>query len=126
MITYYRDDSVEITSRAIQVDRRRYPLGELAMVYYRDGGRESAGRRILGSRIALGLAPVALVVAAITLALVTIQLDAGAVTKLLLFMLAGMLALATFPLLDLTLGGIERTYDRGTRVLEIWARWHDK
>ena len=54
MITYYRDDSVEITSRAIQVDRRRYPLGELAMVYYRDGGRESAGRRILEVRFAHG------------------------------------------------------------------------
>jgi len=123
MITYYRDDSVQITSRAIQVDRRTYPLGELATVYFRDGGREPAGWRILGSRIALALAPPALVVAAIALVLVTIQMDAGGVTKLILFMVAGMLALATFPLLDLTLGGIERTYDRGTRVHEIWARW---
>jgi len=123
MITYYRDDSVQITSRAIQVDRRTYPLSELATVYFRDGGREPAGWRILGSRIALALAPPALVVAAIALVLVTIQMDAGGVTKLILFMVAGMLALATFPLLDLTLGGIERTYDRGTRVHEIWARW---
>ena len=123
MITYYRDDSIEITSRAIQVDRHKYPLGELATVYYRDGGREPTGWRILGSRVGLAIAPLALVVAAITLVLVTIQMDAGGVTKLLLFMLAGMLVLATFPLLDLTLGGMERTYDRGTRVHEIWARW---
>jgi hypothetical protein len=123
MITYYRDDSVRITSRAIQVDRRTYPLGELATVYYRDAGREPAGWRILGARIAMALVAPALVVAAIGLVLLTIQLDAGGVTKLLLFMVAGMLALATFPLLDLSLGGIERTYDRGTRVHEIWARW---
>jgi hypothetical protein len=93
------------------------------MVHYRDRGREPAGWRVLGSRVALGLAPVALAIASITLAVVTIQLDAGGGTKLLLFMLTGMLALAIFPLLDLTLGGIECTYDRGTRVLEIWARW---
>lgn len=123
MITYYRDDSVQITSRAIQVDRRMYPLGELATVYYQDGGRELAGWRILGSRVALALVPLALVVAAIALVVLTIRMDAGWVMKLLLFLLAGMLALATFPLLDLTLGGIERTYDRGTRVHEIWARW---
>ena len=123
MITYYRDDSVEITSRAIQVDRRLYPLGELATVYYRDGGRETAGWRILGSRVALALAPPVLVIAALAVALLTILMDAGFVTKLLLFMVAGMLALAVLPLLDLTLGGIERTYDRGTRVHEIWARW---
>jgi hypothetical protein len=123
MITYYRDDTVEITSRAIQVDNRLYRLGELAMVYYRDGGRGPAGRRVLRSRIALVLAPPLLVVAALTLVLLTILMDAGLVTKLLLFMVAGMLALAVLPLLDLTLGGIERTYDRGTRVHEIWARW---
>lgn len=123
MVTYYRDDSVEITSREIQVDRRRYPLGELATVYYRDGGRELAGWRILGSRIALAIAPPALVVASIALVLLTIRMDAGGVTKLVLFMVAGLLVLATLPLLDLTLGGIERTYDRGTRVHEIWARW---
>lgn len=123
MITYYRDDSVQITSRAIQVDRRTYPLGELATVYYQDGGRELAGWRILGSRVALALVPLALVVAAIAVVVLTIRMDAGWVMKLLLFLLAGMLALATFPMLDLTLGGIERTYDRGTRVHEIWARW---
>lgn len=123
MITYYHDDSVKITSRAIQVDRRAYPLGELATVYYRDGGRELAGWRILGSRITMALAPPALVVASIALVVLTIRMDAGPVTKLILFMVAGLLALATLPLLDLTLGGIERTYDRGTRVHEIWARW---
>jgi hypothetical protein len=124
MITYYRDDSIEVTSRAVQVDRRAYPLNELGMVYYRDGGRGPAGWRILGSRIAMALAPLALVAASIALALLTVRLDASAATKLILFMVAGMLALATLPLLDLMLGGIERTYDRGTRVFEIWARWH--
>lgn len=123
MITYYRDDSIKITSRAIQIERRVYPLGELATVYYRDGGRELAGWRILGSRVGFALAAPALVVAAIALALVTIQLEVGPVAKLLLFMVAGMLILGAVPLLDLTLGGVERTYDRGTRVLEIWARW---
>ena len=42
----------------------------------------------------------ALAIASITLVVVTIQLEAGGVTKLLLFMLTGMLALAIFPLLD--------------------------
>lgn len=123
MVTYYSDGSVEITSRTIQVGGSTYPLGELATVYYRDGGRGSAGWRVLGLRIAMALAPLAPVVASVALVVLTIRMDAGAVTKLILFMVAGLLALATLPLLDLTLGGVERTYDRGTRVHEIWARW---
>jgi hypothetical protein len=52
-----------------------------------------------------------------------LRMDAGLVAKLILFVIAAGLALATLPLLDLILGGMERTYDRGTRVHEIWARW---
>lgn len=122
-VTYYRDGSVEITSQAVEVDGRKYPLRELAEVYHSLGGRERSGWRTLGVRVAMALTPVAVGAAALGVALVAVRWEGGLVPRLILGALAAMLALATLPLLDLVLGGVEKTYDRGTRVREIWVRW---
>jgi hypothetical protein len=49
MRTYYRDDTVHITSSAIHVDGHRYPIRELDRVW-------RSGRRIAGRRVLVGLA----------------------------------------------------------------------
>jgi hypothetical protein len=126
MITYYRDDSVEITSLAVLVDGRTYPLRELGRVWHRAGGRDAAGRRTLLTRAAFAVAPLAPIVAALAVAAIALRADVSTGNRIVLFTVAGILALATVPLLDVVLGRVESTYDRGTRVHEIWARWRDR
>ena len=120
MLTYYSDDSVRVTSSGVQVDGRSYPLGELVSVWHRPG--EPDPRRLLG-RAGLALAPLAPLLAAAGVAAIGLAWDGSPATRAALLVLAGLLALGSVPLLDLALGGVERTYDRGTRVHEIWARW---
>jgi len=126
MITYYRDESVEITSLAVVVDGRAYPLHEMATVWHRAGRRDAAGRRTLLTRAAFAVAPLAPIVAALAVAAIALRADLATGNRIVLFTIAGLLALATVPLLDLVLGRVENTYDRGTRVHEIWARWRDR
>ncbi|MFD0788039.1 DUF6232 family protein, partial [Micromonospora azadirachtae] len=51
MTTYYDDRSVQVTSTAIRVDDRIYPLAEISMVWHRRGSRSW---RVLAGRGALG------------------------------------------------------------------------
>jgi hypothetical protein len=124
MITFYADDSVRITSAAIQVGDRSYALGELALVWHQRG-QAAPGRlrRALMRRGALGLLPLAPPALALTVVVVALRLDTAPVNRVALLVLALLLALLTWPLLDLALGRVEKTYDRGTKVHEIWARW---
>jgi hypothetical protein len=119
VLTYYSDESVRVTSLAIQVNGRSYPLGELVRVWHRPAGPQA--RRLM-TRGALALAPLAPLVAGAGVAALGLRLDSPA-TRVTMLVLAALLALATVPLLDLALGGVERTYDRGTRTHELWARW---
>lgn len=123
LITYYRDDAVAITSLAIRVGERAYPLRELTAVWHRAGGRGATGRRTLLTRVAFAVAPLAPLVAAAAVAALALLADLQPVNRVVLIVVAGLLALLTVPLLDLVLGVLEQTYDRGTRVHELWARW---
>lgn len=122
MVIYYRDETVQITSSTVQIDGRSYPLRELARVWHRANGRNP---RTLLTRVAFGIAPLAPVVAAAGLVALGLQLDTAA-GRLVLLLLAGAVLLTIVPLLDLVLGHVERTYDRGTTVHEIWARWRGR
>jgi hypothetical protein len=124
VITFYADDKVRITSATIEVGERSYPLRELAHVWHRKG-EQAPGRlgRALLQRGGLGLLPLVPVALAVVVVVVAIRLETTAINRVALLVLAGLLALLTVPLLDLALGRVERTYDRGTKVHEIWARW---
>lgn len=123
MTIYYRDDSVLVTSAAVQVGGRSYPLREMAMVWHRRGGRGARGWRVLLERAAFALAPLAPLVASAATVAVALRLQTALPNRVALLLAAGLLALLTVPLFDLALGAVERSYDRGTRVNEIWARW---
>jgi hypothetical protein len=125
MTTYYRDGAVEITSWAVVVKGRAYPLGEVATVWHRAGGRDAAGRRTLRTRVALAVAPLAPLVAAAAVAAVGLRAESPT-NRIILLTVAVVLGLTALPLLDLVLGRVERTYDRGTRVHEIWVRWRGR
>jgi hypothetical protein len=119
MTTYYRDGDVWITSAGVRMNGRDFRPADLRQVWHRRGRRSwaaIAGRGAMGAAIlvpvllgALGVA-VAFLVDASTA--VTVALIGGGV-------LVGLLAV---PLADVLLERVDRSYDRGSRQLEIWAR----
>jgi len=117
--TYYRDPEVWITSSGVHMNGRDLPLAALRRVWHRRGSRSwgtVAGRGMLALAI---LAPLAIGGLGIATGLllhapfpVTAALLGGGV----------LLGLATVPVADLVLDRVDRSYDRGSHSLEIWAR----
>jgi len=119
--TYYRDDLVWVTSTAINVGGRVYPLAELSYVWYRRG-RPS---------IAVWVRRLVRVILLIATAVVVLRLPSlllgGVVQYVLLILLvivAGPLFFGVFPVWGLPLlPALDRSYLRGMGVHEIWTRW---
>jgi hypothetical protein len=118
MTTYYRDKSVHVTSVAIQVDGRSYPLPELARIWHRRGGRSwraAAGRLALLTTVGVPL----LVTAAYLV--IALRWQTSAVIRLAVLAAAVLLGLLTVVLLDYVLELLDRSYARGSHEYEIWA-----
>lgn len=119
MITYYRDRDVLVASTGVRIGGRDYRLGDFVRVWHRRGRRSwgrVAGRGALGLAI---LAPVAVGVIGVAVALLV---DASPGTTIALAGGGILIGLAAAPLADVLLEFIDRSYDRGSRDLEIWAR----
>jgi hypothetical protein len=117
--TFYRDSEVWITSSGIRMNGRDLPLSALVQVWHRRGARSwgiIAGRGVLALAI---LAPIAIGGLGITIALL---LHASATVTVALLGGGILIGLATVPVADLVLDHVDRSYDRGSRPLEIWAR----
>jgi hypothetical protein len=122
MITYYRDRDVLVTSAGVRMAGREFRLGDLAQVWHRRGRRSwgtVAGRGALGLAI---LVPIVVGVLGIMIALV---IDASAATTVALIGGGILIGLAAAPLADVVLEHVDRSYDRGSRCLEIWGRVRD-
>ena len=121
MITYYDDRSVQVTSTAIRVDGRTLPArrdqpwsgtgGAAAPGGCSPGGARSAPRwpgrwwpRVLGIGLAVWLHRSPTVTVAIVGASVLVGLAVG-------------------PVADFLFEHLDRSYARGSRQLEMWARW---
>ncbi|MEU8236685.1 DUF6232 family protein [Actinoplanes missouriensis] len=119
MTTYYRDPEVLITSSGVHMNNQEFRLPELIRVWYTRGARDWG---VIARRGALGLTmllPLAAGVLAIGVALV---IEASFATTL-AFLVGGVLVgLAVVPVADLLLERVDRSYDRGSRSLEIWGR----
>ncbi|BAL92371.1 hypothetical protein AMIS_71510 [Actinoplanes missouriensis 431] len=119
MTTYYRDPEVLITSSGVHMNNQDFRLPELIRVWYTRGARDWG---VIARRGALGLTmllPLAAGVLAIGVALV---IEATFATTL-AFLVGGVLVgLAVVPVADLLLERVDRSYDRGSRSLEIWGR----
>ena len=119
MTTYYRDGEVWITSTVVRMNGRDFRPAELRRVWHRRGRRSWA--KIAG-RGAIGLAMlVPLLVGALGVAVAfLINASTGATVAL----IGGgvLVGLAVVPLADVLLELVDRSYDRGSRELEIWGR----
>lgn len=131
MIIYYRDRSVLVTSVAIQVDGRSYPLPELARIWHRRGEhswRAAAGRGALLATVGI---PVVLAVIGVVVA---IGWDTAPLNRLAVVAVAVLVGLLAAPLLDWVLEFVDRSYARGAHEYEIWAEkrgaavrlWHTR
>jgi hypothetical protein len=123
MTTFYRDRDVQVTSTAFRTDGRDYRLDDLAQVWHKRGARTwgaAAGRGALGLAI---LTPVVLGVLGIAIALV---IHAPTATTIALIGGGVLVGLAAAPLADVLLERVDRSYDRGSRNLEIWGRVHGR
>jgi hypothetical protein len=119
MITYYRDRDVLVTSTGVRMGGRDYRLGDLRQVWHRRGRRSwtrMAGRGALAlailSPIAIGLIGIGVAVLIHASTGTTVALVGGGI----------LVGLAAAPLADFLLEHVDRSYDRGSRCLEIWAR----
>lgn len=116
MAVYYRDDTVRVTSSWVQAYGLTYPLSDLSYVWHRRTRRDlRVGGRIAGrwALVTLLAAPVAIgalwLFTGWGLAAVGLAVGIGLVFTL--------TPLSEFPLMAL-----ERSYDRGSAVHEIWVQ----
>lgn len=119
MTTYYRDPDVWITSTGVRMNGRELRLDDLLQVWHTRGRRSwttIAGRGALGLAI---LIPVLIGLLGIGVALL---IDASAATTIALAGGGILVGLAAAPLADVLLELVDRSYDRGSRTREIWAR----
>ncbi|MDI6097756.1 DUF6232 family protein [Actinoplanes sp. NEAU-A12] len=122
MTTYYRDPEVLITSAGVRMNGREFRLPELLQVWYTKGTRSWG---VIARRGALGLAILLPLLAGGFAVLVALTMDAAIGTTLAMVIGGILLGLAVMPVADLLLERVDRSYDRGSRNLEIWGRIRD-
>lgn len=124
MALYYRDDAVQVTSAAILAGGRTYPISELTYLWHRRNRRSlRVGGRMLGRWALVTLLTAPLGFGALC-AVSALFADWGERAGAAVIGLAAALVIAIMlaPLLEFPLMALERSYDRGTAVHEIWAQ----
>jgi hypothetical protein len=119
MITYYRDPEVLVTSTGVRVGGREYRATEFARVWHARS-RRSWGR--IAGRGALALAILTPVLIGAVGILVALLVDASTSATIALVGGGVLVGLVAAPLADVLLEAVDRSYDRGSRSLEIWGR----
>ena len=118
-ITFYRDSDVLVSSAGIRMGGREYRVGDVVRIWHQRGRR---GWGAAAGRGALGLAMLTpIVVGALGIA-VALVVHASAATTIGLIGGGILVGLAAAPLADVLLERVDRSYDRGSRCLEIWGR----
>ena len=118
MVTYYRDRDVLVTSAGVRIGGRDYRLGEFVRVWHERGRRQWSA---VASRGALGIAMIAPVLVGALGVLIALVIDASVATTIALAGGGILVGLAAMPLADVLLEFVDRSYDRGSRRMEIWA-----
>jgi hypothetical protein len=119
MITYYRDPDVLVTSAGVRMSGREYRLGDFAQVWHRQGRRSWSA---VAGRGALGIAMIVPLVIGAVGVLVALVINASTATTVALIGGGILIGLAAAPLSDVLLEFVDRSYDKGSRRREIWAR----
>ena len=119
MITYYRDAQVLVTSIGVRMSGREYRLEDLARIWHKRGRRDWS---TVAGRGALAVAMLVPILVGTLGILVALLIDASFSTTIALVGGGILVGLAAAPLADVLLEQVDRSYDRGSRRLEIWGR----
>jgi len=119
VITYYRDPEVLVTSTGVRMSGRDFRLADLAQVWHKRGRRDWS---TVAGRGALALAMTIPILVGALGVLIALLIDASLATTIALVGGGVLIGLAAAPLADVLLERVDRSYDRGSRSLEIWGR----
>ncbi|SCG68994.1 DUF6232 family protein [Micromonospora coxensis] len=127
MTLYYRDDAVQVTSESIRAGGHIVRIADVTYVWHARGATTMAVRgRVLGRGVLvllLSLPPLVALVCVVSL--VYSAQDRGDWKPALVVLAAcAVVALALLPFLELPLGWLDRSYERGNRVNELWVQHH--
>ena len=125
MTLYYRDDTVRVTSEAIQVNGHAVRVAEVAYVWHARGRGSARTRfRLLGRGVLIFLLSIPPLVAMICVLSLAYSAQDRGEWKLAALILAVCVAgtLALFPFLEVPLHWLDRSYERGVRVQELWVQ----
>jgi hypothetical protein len=128
MTTYYRDAGVWVTGEWVEVGPRRLPISELTYVWHRRGRPTARTATRLATRyglIALLVAPVAAGAGLLAYLAARAHGPLAVLGTAAVLTVTGLtlLWLLLSPVLEFPLMALERSYDRGLWVREIWVRW---
>lgn len=123
MVMFYDDRSVQVTSTAVRVDGRSFPLAEISQVWHQRGSRSW---RVLAGRGAIGAAMAGPLVAALLGIALAIWLHRSWTVTVAIVGASVLVGLAVGPVADILFEFLDRSYARGSRQLEIWIRWRDQ
>jgi hypothetical protein len=123
MITFYDDGPVQVTSDAVRVGGRWYPVDELTQVWHKRG-RRSWG--VLANRGMLLMVIVGPLAAAVVGIVVAVRLETSTTVTIAIVGVSVLLGLSVGPVADLLLEHVDQTYTRGAHPREIWAHWRGR
>jgi hypothetical protein len=123
LVVYYDRDPVRITSEAVRVAGRSYPLAELSQVWQRRAGR--SWRVLLGRGMLAAMILGPLVAAAVGFWLAA-RLELALTGTAALVTAACLVGVAAGPVADLLLDRMDRSYLAGAYELELWVRWQGR
>jgi hypothetical protein len=123
---FYQDGEVRVTDRAIEVGGRTFPTAELSYVWHQRGRptAQTTSRRLVRLALIAALTLPVVGVALLAAVLIADGLPAQIGLAVVLAVIGLLLLLLLAPLLEFPMMALERSYDRGTSVREIWVRWH--
>lgn len=130
MTLYYQDDTVQVTSESIRVNGHTLRLPEVTYVWHARGQTTLAQHsRRLGRGVLVLLLSLPPLLALLCVVSVAWSAQDRGDWRLALIVLAAFVvgALVLAPFLELPLGWLDRSYERGTRIHELWVRYrgHD-
>jgi uncharacterized protein DUF6232 len=127
---YYRDVEVMVTDTAVMIGARTFRIADLQYVWHQRGRptwrtvTRRLGRLVL---IVVLTAPVVAIGVVVTDVLFGPRSLATRTVTALVIVALGLIALMLLsPVFELQMMALERSYDRGTAVREIWVRWRDQ
>ncbi|GAB3848755.1 hypothetical protein GCM10029963_32110 [Micromonospora andamanensis] len=123
VVTYYDDRLVRVTSAAVTVEGRVYPLAEITEIWHQHG---TLSWRVLAGRGAIGAALVAPLVAAAAGVALAVWLDRSTTVTIAVIGASVLVGLAVGPVADFLFEHLDRSYARGSRQREIWLRWRGR